>query len=151
MRYICFFILSLPITIMAQDKNQPYVRFDEGIILFYLPSQSAYPLLLPAYKPGFVHIVQTLGFQSQSNQEISGHLSSDIVNLISHPLSVNQKTEFLEKYACLILLNYSRVSTLDTLFSSTARTLCEDPVTEINTNAKLVVRMYEMYLKEERK
>ena len=141
------FILLLPASLEAQDYNTPFVKFDRGSILYYLPSGSAYPLLLPASKQGFVHILRTPGFQTQSNHEISDHLASGIRHLISQHVTSAQKTEFLEKYACLVLLNYTRVSELDTLFYTRAVSLQEDVNQEIKDNASLVVNMADLYRK----
>jgi len=60
-------------------------------------------------------------------------------------MNVGQKIEFLEKYACLIFLNYTSVSELDTLFYSKAVELQENSNSEIKANASLVVKMVEMY------
>jgi hypothetical protein len=65
-------------------------------------------------------------------------------------LTFSQKTGFLETYACLILLNYTRVSELDSSFLHTTTAMKDDDNPEIRTNAALVVKMYEMYLAEER-
>jgi len=81
MKKYLYVILFFSFFIQAQDINAPYIKFDQGSILFCLPSQSAYAPLLPAYKPGFVHILRTTGFQTQSNQELSGHLGSRIQDL----------------------------------------------------------------------
>jgi len=151
--------LFLPLLLQAQNDNIPHVRFDQGSILFCLPSQSAYAPLLPAYKPGFVHILQTPGFQSKSNQEISDHLASGIMSSLKlrhasqdleiSPMNNEDKTEFLEKYACLILLSYTKVSEINSLFYTTATTLQEDQDPGIKTNSALVVRMFDMYRENE--
>ena len=145
MRNIVLFILFLPFTLSSQDLKVPFVRFDQGSILFYLPSQSAYAPLLPAYKPGFVHILRIPCFQSQSNQEISDHLSSGIRDLASSVMNVTQKEDFLEQYACLILLNYMRVVKLDTLFLRKTNDLKNDIHPDIRGNAALVGKLFEMY------
>jgi len=154
MNKILFLILFLPLSLQAQDRNQPYVKFDHGAILFYLPSGSAYAPSLPVYKPGFVHILRTPGFQTQSNQELSDHLASGIMSSLKlrhasqdleiSPMNNEDKTEFLENYACLILLNYTGVSELDTVFYTTAVALQEDINSGIKTNSALVVKMFDM-------
>ncbi|MFH1297286.1 MAG: hypothetical protein ABIJ04_08455 [Bacteroidota bacterium] len=141
-------LLVLPVMLQAQDDNVPYIRFDQGSMLYYLPSQSAYALLLPASKPGFVRILRTPGFQTRSNQEISDQLASGIRDQISQNMTSAQKTEFLEQYACLILLNYTRVSELDTLFYTKAVSLQEDVNQEVKENASLVVKMADLYRKQ---
>jgi hypothetical protein len=52
-----------------------------------------------------------------------------------------QKTTFLESYACLILLNYTRISTLDPLLYKKAVDLQVDKDPAVKTNAILIVRM----------
>ena len=149
-------LLIFPLLLRAQDQNEPYIRFDQGTILFYIPSQGS-QRILPAYKPGFVHILQTPGILTLPPQELSGHLESlprrqagGIRHLASQSMSTIQKTEFLEKYACLILLKYSGVSKLDSMFYNTAVTLQEDSDPEVRTNAGLVVRMIDMYRMKEK-
>ena len=137
--------MILPVALLAQDLNQPYVKFDNDAILFYLPSGSAYAPSLPVYKPGFVHILRTTGFQIQSIQELSEHLACGIRDLLSSTMTPTQKTEFLEQYACLVLLNYIRISELDTLFYTKAVALQEDSNPEIKANASLVVKMVDLY------
>ena len=148
MKNVLFLILLLPVALHAKDRNEPYVRFENGAILFYLPSQSAWGPLLPAYKPGFVKILQTPFFQTQSNQELTTYLTSTIHHLTSNSMSASQKTEFLEKYACLILLNYTRISELDSTFYTTASNLQQDQDPGIKTNSALVVKMVDMYREE---
>jgi len=146
MKKLTVICLLLPLFIQAQNYDIPHVKFEQGSILFYIPSQSSYAPLLPAYKPGFVHILQTPSFQSKSNQDISDHLAFRIEDLASKPMSQNQKVEFLEKYACLVLINYSNVSELNTSFYDKAVSLQDDPNQQIKANAIMVVRMVEMYL-----
>jgi len=146
-KHLILFLL-LPLFLQAQDHNTPYVKFDREAILFYIPSQTAFAPLLPAYKPGFVHILRTAGFQKQSNQELSDHLGSRIQYLASEPMTSEQKTEFLENYACLVLLNYTGVSELDTLFYIKAVSLKEDNNQDIRENASLVVKMIGLYRKD---
>jgi len=64
-------------------------------------------------------------------------------------MSSTQKTGFLEKYACLVLLNYTRVCQLDTAFHTTARALQKDPDDEVSINAAAVMKMAEMYMEKE--
>jgi hypothetical protein len=151
-------LLIFPLLLRAQDQNEPYIRFDQGTILFYIPSQGS-QRLLPAYKPGFVHILQTPGILTLPPQELSGHLESGIhliaggakqKNRLSPSMTSAQKTTFLESYACLILLKYSGVSKLDSMFYNTAVTLQEDSDPEVRTNAGLVVRMIDMYRMKEK-
>lgn len=149
MRKIVFFLLLLPLNIFAQDNNNPSVQFDQGIILYNIPSQSAFSLTLPACKPGFVHIRRTPGFQVKPNQEISNQLTSDIRQLLTLSMSAAQKCGFLEKYACLILINYLQVSTIDTVFYTTATLLQEDQNQDVRDKSDLVVKMVDMYRKEE--
>jgi len=141
-------ILLFPLMMQAQDQNEPYVRFDQGSILFYSPSQGG-QRLLPDCKPGFVHILMTPGSLVQVPRGLSDRMAASLRHLTSKPMSSNQKTEFLEKYACLILLNYSRISQLDTLFYTTARSLQKDPGLEVSRNAAAVVKMAEMYMEKE--
>jgi len=148
MKKMIFLFLFLPVSLQAQDHNIPYVKIDREAILFYIPSQTAYAPLLPAYKPGFVHILKTPGFQRQSTQELSGYLGSGIRDLVSNPMTIEQKTEFLENYACLILLNYTRVSALDTLFYIKTISLKQDSNEAIKENASLVVKMVDLFRKE---
>jgi|GEM_PF-1153884 len=140
--------LLVPLFLQAQDHNTPYVKFDREAILFYIPSQTAFAPLLPVYKPGFVHILKTPGFRHESTQELSGHLGSRIQYLASEPMTSEQKTEFLENYACLVLLNYTNVSEIDTLFYIKAVSLKQDPNEAIKENASLVVKMVDLYWKE---
>ncbi|MFH1937851.1 MAG: hypothetical protein ABIK52_09840 [Bacteroidota bacterium] len=56
-----------------------------------------------------------------------------------------QKSEFLEKYACLILLNYTHVLELDTLFLQTANDLKQDIQPSIREQAVMVGKLFEMY------
>jgi len=144
-KYLIAFLL-MPLLLQAQDINIPHVKFDQGSILFNIPSQSSFAPALPAIKPGFVHILQTPGFQSKSTSDISDDLASGILDLLSQSMNQKQKFEFLEKYACLILLYYSRVSELDTAFYYKAVVLQADSDQIIKTNAALVVKMVEMYL-----
>jgi len=160
MKNILFFILLLiPATLIAQKDNIPYVKFDPDVILFYLPSESISPLLLPASKPGFVHILRTPGIQTQTNQEISDDLVSGISelcgdpatagrHLISEHMTTAQKINFLEKYACLILLNYTDVAALDTAFYIQAVSLKKETTQAIRENASLVVEMVELYRRD---
>jgi len=148
MKQYLMLVLFLPISLWAQNPHIPYVHFDREAILFYIPSQTAFAPLLPAYKPGFVHILKTPGFQRQSAEELSGHLESGIRDLVSNPMTLEQKSEFLENYACLVLLNYSSVSELDTLFYNKAVSLTEDANQDIKENASLLVRMVDLYRKE---
>ncbi|MFH1937074.1 MAG: hypothetical protein ABIK52_05885, partial [Bacteroidota bacterium] len=64
---------------------------------------------------------------------------------ISQNMTSAQKSEFLEKYACLILLNYTRVSELDTLFYTKADSLQEDVNQEVKESTSLVVKMVDLY------
>jgi hypothetical protein len=146
-------LLIFPLLLRAQDQNEPYIRFDQGTILFYIPSQGS-QRLLPAYKPGFVHILQTPGILTLPPQELSGHLESGIhliaggakqQNMLSPSMTSAQKTTFLESYACLILLNYTRVSQLDSAFLAIASALQKDPDPVTGVNAALVVKLMEMY------
>jgi len=145
MKKVLFFMLFLPVALQAQDQNQPFVRFDQGSILFYVPSQGDGLRLLPAYKPGFVHTLQTPGNMILSPKELSDHLVSGIKSLISKSMTPAQKNEFLKQYACLILLIYTRATELDSLFYKTAVSLKEEDDPGIATNAALVVKMYDMY------
>lgn len=138
----------IPWLLHAQDQNIPYIQFSHEAILWYIPGGSAHPPLLPVIKPGFVHILQTPGFQTQPNKGLSAQLESRIRDLLSDPMNTNQKTEFLEKYACLILMNYTRVSEIDTLFYIKSVSLKEDSNQEIRENASLVVKMVDLYRKE---
>jgi len=63
-------------------------------------------------------------------------------------MTSEQKTEFLENYACLVLLNYTNVSEIDTLFYIKAVSLKQDPNEAIKENASLVVKMVDLYWKE---
>ena len=146
-------LLIFPLLLRAQDQNEPYVRFDRGYILFYIPSQGG-QRLLPAYKPGFVHILQTPGILTLPPQELSGHLESGIhlivggakqQNQVLPSMTSAQKTKFLESYACLILLKYTGVSQLDSIFLAIASALQKDPDPATGANASLVVKMMEMY------
>jgi len=148
MKKILFTLIILPALLYAQDRNEPFVKFDQGSILFYIPSQGG-QRLVPSCKPGFVHILMPPGSLTQSPKELSDHLTSCIRQLISKPMSSTQKTGFLEKYACLVLLNYTRVSQLDTAFHTTARALQKDPGLEVSRNAAAVVKMAEMYMEKE--
>jgi len=159
MKNIQWLIFLFPIFLQAQEYNTPFVKFDQDVILFYLPSESISPLLLPASKPGFVHILRTPGIQTQTNQEISDDLVSGIselcgdpatagLHLISEHMTTAQKTNFLEQYACLILLNYTNVGTLDTLFYTQAVSLKKETNQAIRENASLVVKMVDLYRKE---
>ena len=139
-------LLLLPFFLQAQDNNIPSVKFDQGSILYYIPAQSAFAPLLPVIKPGFVHIIQTPGFQSLSNKAISDNLTSGIRNLLSKPMSLNQKTKFLENYTSLVLMNYSSVSDLESAFYHKAVALQNDADRQIKEKAELVVEMLEMYL-----
>jgi len=129
----------------SQEKDIPYVQFREGAIIWYLPSSGEQFRSLPAYIPGFVRIRQTIYFQKLTNAEVTAKLKDELTRLVNTSLSNAQKLEFLEKYACLILLNYLDVSNLPQDFFSEAKDLKSDEYQSIRSASELVVKMFEMY------
>jgi hypothetical protein len=138
-------LLLASIQAFAQEKDLPYVRFREGAIVWYLPSSGQQFQSLPAYIPGFVHIRQTLFIQKLTKAQVTTRLSEELTTLANTTLSTDQKLEFLEKYACLILLNYLEVNSLPQEFFSKTKELKSDTDQSIRSDAELVVNMFEMY------
>ncbi len=135
---------------VSQEKEVPSVQFREGKIVWYIPSSGQQFRSLPAYIPGFVSIRQTLFIQKLTNAEVIGRIKEELTALIKTTLTSGQKVEFLEKYACLILLNYLDVVSLPEEFLDVAKDLKSDGDPAIRADAELVVKMYEMYLEERR-
>jgi len=75
-------------------------------------------------------------------------LKDELAELVNTSLSAAQKLEFLENYACLILLNYLEVGNLPQAFYSNAKELKSDSDQNIRSASDLVVKMFEMYLEE---
>ncbi|MFH1297718.1 MAG: hypothetical protein ABIJ04_10640 [Bacteroidota bacterium] len=84
-----------------------------------------------------------MNFQSQSHEQ--SEVEAKQRHLISQNMTSAQKSEFLEKYACLILLNYTHVLELDTLFLQTANDLKQDIQPSIREQAVMVGKLFEMY------
>ena len=138
-------LLLASIQALSQGKELPYIQFHEQTIVWYLPSSGHLFRSLPAYIPGFVHIKQTLFFQKVTDVQVAARLSEELTTLANTTLSTDQKLEFLEKYACLILLNYMEVNSLPQEFYSKAKDLKSDTDQNIRSDAELVVKMFEMY------
>ena len=96
-------------------------------------------------KPGFVHILQTTGFQSVSPKELSEQITGNLTTW-NHALTGTDRNEqFLSSLSCLILLNYAKPPSLDSAFIQTARRLQNDPDQTISREARLTVKLFEVY------
>jgi hypothetical protein len=138
-------LLLFPLLVFSQQKEPPYVTIKEGKIFYYLPAHNTDPRLLPARIPGFVVVAQTALSASQPTKQVRETLITDLSSLTDKKLTLEQKQAFLEMFACLLLLDYSDVSAIDSKFIELVRKLGEDRDSGIRADAGLVVRMYEMY------
>jgi len=145
MKLLLFPLLLVSLQTFSQEKDIPCVKFREGAIIWYLPSSGQQFQSLPAYIPGFVHIRQTLFIQKLSNAQVTANLKNELTALNNSTITTGRKLEFLEKYACLILLNYLDVGSLPQEFNDKAKDLKSDEDQSIRSNAELVVKMFEMY------
>jgi hypothetical protein len=145
-KFILIYLL-LPLTVLSQE-HPPFVEVQNGSINFYVSAGPESFRQLPSYKPGFVTIIQTSLPQIQTTGKIIESLTNDLEKMVRQNLSTEQKQEFLEKYACLVLLKYESLSQLNAEYLSLASRMKEDSNLKVRSDAEQVVKMAEMYLSE---
>ena len=145
MKKIILLLTFLPLLAFPQPKQAPFATIREGKIFYYIPRGE--PRLLPLYKPGFVEILQTISPLMKPVRQVNDDLKENLEKLKDIPLNASGKQEFLEKLACLILLNYGDISPVDPGFVAKVQELKKEKDEGISGNAEMVIRLYDMYKK----
>jgi hypothetical protein len=135
------FLSMLPLLVQAQPKQSPYVTFNDGKILYFIPRSE--PRMLPAIKPAYVEILQTATPGAKSFTQTKKQLSEHLVALTARTMSETDKEDFLASLACLILLYCDQPDNVDPAFIAKAKAMEKDK--DVGNEAGLVVRLWGAY------